>query len=80
MTVRWWDIGSGTQLLRMDGHRDYVRAGRVSPANPETWATGGYDHVVKLWDVRSKNCAMTLEHGAPVEVRACVREWEAACG
>jgi U3 small nucleolar RNA-associated protein 15 len=47
-----------------------VRAAAVSPANEETWATGGYDHVVKLWDVRVKGKAgglMSMDHGAPVE-------------
>lgn len=28
---------------------------------------GSYDHTVKLWDCRTKDCAMTLNHGHPVE-------------
>lgn len=29
---------------------------------------GGYDHTVKLWDVRAgPQCSMSLDHGAPVE-------------
>jgi WD40 repeat protein len=36
-------------LPRLDGHADYVRAAAVSPTSAETWATGAYDHVVKLW-------------------------------
>jgi WD40 repeat protein len=67
VTVRWWDITSGAQLRRLDGHSDYVRAAGVSPVNAETWATGGYDHTVKLWDVRTKACSLSLDHGAPVE-------------
>jgi U3 small nucleolar RNA-associated protein 15 len=68
VTVRWWDVTSGAQLMRLDGHRDYVRAAAVSPASPDTWATGGYDHTVKLWDVRAGGAAvMDLDHGAPVE-------------
>ncbi|KAF5834055.1 WD40-repeat-containing domain protein [Dunaliella salina] len=69
VTVRLWDITEGAQLSRFDGHEDYVRAGAVSPANMETWATGGYDHVCKLWDVRDpKGGAMlNMDHGAPVE-------------
>ena len=43
----------------------------VSPVNTETWATGGYDHIVKLWDVRAgggkDSCTMSMEHGAPIE-------------
>ncbi len=63
-----------TAPRRFEGHTDYVRAAAVSPANSETWATGGYDHVVKLWDVRAGGgkrsgsaCTLSLDHGAPVE-------------
>jgi len=46
-----------------------VRAGAVSPTNMETWATGGYDHVCKLWDVRDPRggAVMNMDHGAPIE-------------
>ncbi|GFR40760.1 hypothetical protein Agub_g1372, partial [Astrephomene gubernaculifera] len=70
VTVRWWDVASGTQVLRLDGHRDYVRAAACSPAAPDTWLTGSYDHTVKLWDVRTGGGAgpvVDLDHGAPVE-------------
>eukprot|EP00879_Flechtneria_rotunda_P019276 GHRR01020243.1.p1 GENE.GHRR01020243.1~~GHRR01020243.1.p1 ORF type:complete len:421 (+),score=116.30 GHRR01020243.1:737-1999(+) len=67
VTLRWWDISVGKQLLRLTGHEDYVRAAAVSPASGDTWASGGYDHTVKLWDVRSAGCSMALDHGAPVE-------------
>eukprot|EP00798_Chlamydomonas_sp_ICE-L_P020921 gene20921-27769_t len=77
VTARFWDIASNAQVARLDGHTDYVRAAAVSPSNMETWATGGYDHMVKLWDIRSTGCGgsgsqnsssmMTMDHGAPVE-------------
>ncbi|KXZ44237.1 hypothetical protein GPECTOR_70g467 [Gonium pectorale] len=68
VTVRWWDVSSGTQVLRLDGHSDYVRSAAVSPASTDTWASGGYDHTVRLWDVRTGGAAqMILDHGAPVE-------------
>ena len=52
----------------------------MSPVNSETWATGGYDHVVKLWDVRGKgDCTMTLEHGSPVEDLAFFSSGEGSC-
>lgn len=40
--------------------------------NTHTLRAGGYDHTVKLWDVRagggsSGGCSMSLDHGAPVE-------------
>ena len=57
--VRLWDVTSGTSLARWEGHTDYVRALVPSPVTggaaggggeDTLWATGGYDHCVKLWD------------------------------
>ncbi len=31
------------------------------------WVSGGYDHRLKLWDIRSQECIMELDHGNPVE-------------
>jgi len=67
VTIRWWDISEGKQVLRLDGHSDYVRAAAVSPASEATWLSGGYDHTVKLWDVRAGEAVMEFTHGAPVE-------------
>lgn len=52
------------------GHKDYVRCGDSSPVNSDTFVTGSYDHLVKLWDVRvrdSSKSAMDFNHGCPVE-------------
>jgi U3 small nucleolar RNA-associated protein 15 len=64
-TVRLWDLATGEQALRLDGHADYVRC--AACASDTLFATGSYDHTVKLWDARAKAAAMSLEHGAPVE-------------
>ena len=29
--------------------------------------TGGYDHICKVWDMRSKAATLSLDHGAPIE-------------
>ena len=65
--VRWWDVTVGKQDFRLEGHTDYVRSAAVSPGSQDTWATAGYDHICKLWDVRSQECVMNLDHGAPIE-------------
>ncbi|KAK9905478.1 hypothetical protein WJX75_000621 [Coccomyxa subellipsoidea] len=66
-TVRWWDVTAGEQVFRLEGHTDYVRSSACSPSLPDTWATGSYDHTCRLWDIRTQECTMTLDHGAPVE-------------
>lgn len=66
-TVRWWDLSEGKQLARFDGHRDYVRAGMQSPVSQDIWATGGYDHVCRIWDIRQRTSCLELDHGAPIE-------------
>eukprot|EP00951_Prasinocladus_malaysianus_P011338 scaffold83769_cov26-Prasinocladus_malaysianus.AAC.1 len=65
--VRWWDMTEGRQVIRLDGHTDYVRAAECSPGSDTTWLTGSYDHTVRLWDVRSKEAVMEFQHGSPVE-------------
>ena len=50
---RYWDVTAGEQVARLDGHGDYVRASACSPAQPDLWATGAYDHTCRLWDVRA---------------------------
>jgi len=66
-TVRWWDVASGNQLARLDGHTDYVRTAALSPQSEELIATGGYDHMCKLWDVRSNEQVASFDHGLPIE-------------
>ena len=58
-----------------------------------TWLTqrmlnaGGYDHVCKIWDVRSKAATLSLDHGAPIEaltyfpsgVRLCSHAYPCRC-
>ena len=50
----------------LEGHTDFVRAGALSPSSPHLFATGSYDHTVKLWDIGANRCVMTLRHVAPV--------------
>jgi U3 small nucleolar RNA-associated protein 15 len=40
VTLRWWDLASGKQLLRLVGHEDYVRAAAASSSSSDTWASG----------------------------------------
>jgi len=67
MTVRSWDLATGNQISVMNGHTDYIRSGFINPATPSVWASGSYDHTIKLWDTSSNTNISTYEHGAPVE-------------
>ncbi|KAG0475406.1 hypothetical protein HPP92_015092 [Vanilla planifolia] len=51
-------------------HRDYIRAGSPSSVSVDVFATGSYDHSVKVWDVRmspDSNHVSSFAHATPVE-------------
>jgi len=62
-----WDVAGEAQVCALEGHTDFVRSGALSPSSPHLFATGSYDHTVKVWDVKAPRCVMTLRHVAPVE-------------
>ena len=71
-TCRLWDVATGTQLALCAGHTDYVRTAAEQPGGGGAqWATGSYDHTVRVWDVRApggaSRAAFVLPHGAQVE-------------
>ena len=49
--VRWWDISEGAQVLRMDGHRDYVRAASRNLQAVDMWATGWFVDYIQSFKV-----------------------------
>ncbi|RWR89437.1 protein SLOW WALKER 1 [Cinnamomum micranthum f. kanehirae] len=68
--LNYWDVPSETPILSFQAHKDYVRAGAASPATPHLFATGSYDHSVRLWDVRGASPSkpvIEFTHGNPVE-------------
>ncbi|KAJ3424435.1 u3 small nucleolar RNA-associated protein 15 [Anaeramoeba flamelloides] len=70
-TAKIWDIPTETEIETFLGHQDYVRSGIQNSDQESLWATGSYDHKIKLWDQRisekdGKNI-LTLDHGSPVE-------------
>lgn len=65
--VALWDLSGESRVCQLEEHEDYVRAGVCSPVSPDQIASGGYDHAVKVWDVRAGRSVMCFQHGAPVE-------------
>ncbi|CAG9566041.1 unnamed protein product [Danaus chrysippus] len=66
-SVCLWDIATEEKIASFSEHTDYVRAGAPSPILPDIILSGGYDHAVKLYDCRSNETVLTVDHGSPVE-------------
>ncbi|KAG0473747.1 hypothetical protein HPP92_015604 [Vanilla planifolia] len=69
--LSYWDVSTESPLLSFPGaHRDYIRAGSPSSVSVDVFATGSYDHTVKVWDVRmspDSNHVSSFAHATPVE-------------
>ncbi|XP_004929632.2 U3 small nucleolar RNA-associated protein 15 homolog [Bombyx mandarina] len=66
-SVGLWDISTEERIANFNEHTDYIRAGAASPISPDIILSGSYDHTVKLYDCRSNETIMTVNHGSPVE-------------
>lgn len=47
--------------------QDYVRAGAVCPSTPDVLLSGSYDRSVRMYDTRTNEQVLCVDHGAPVE-------------
>eukprot|EP01138_Halocafeteria_seosinensis_P011431 gb/GECG01011675.1/.p1 GENE.gb/GECG01011675.1/~~gb/GECG01011675.1/.p1 ORF type:complete len:685 (+),score=124.48 gb/GECG01011675.1/:1-2055(+) len=79
-TVKVWDVSSESPVTSLDNkHTDYVRAIACSDVSSSIFASGSYDHTVKLWDSRVQQSGsgshptMELDHGAPVSALMMLR-------
>lgn len=66
-SVSLWDIATEEKITNFAEHTDYVRAGAPSPISPDIILSGSYDHSLKLYDCRSNETVLTVDHGSPVE-------------
>jgi len=76
-TARLNSLADETTLLVMKAHGDHVRALAFLDAN--TLATGSYDRMVRLWDVRSGQVTSTFNHQHPVEDLLALNDGVLAC-
>jgi len=65
-TVRLWDVATGNELRRLEGHADWVWSVAFSP-DGKSLASGSSDNTVRLWDVAAGKELRRLEgHAASV--------------
>ncbi|MDW8122985.1 MAG: hypothetical protein RMK62_11815, partial [Armatimonadota bacterium] len=50
-TVRLWEVATGRQVKRMEGHTDWVRSVSFSP-DGTLIASGSLDGTIRIWRVR----------------------------
>uniref|UniRef100_A0A1A9WMA4 U3 small nucleolar RNA-associated protein 15 homolog n=1 Tax=Glossina brevipalpis TaxID=37001 RepID=A0A1A9WMA4_9MUSC len=66
-TVKLWDITSEKTLHTFTDHNDYVRAGAVNPVSTDVIVSGGYDGKIQVYDTRTQQATLNVDHGCPVE-------------
>ena len=62
-----WDIATEKSINSFREHTDYVRAGAINPVSENVILSGSYDNTIKMYDIRSSKCVMSLTHGSPLE-------------
>ncbi|KAG8598544.1 hypothetical protein GDO81_002651 [Engystomops pustulosus] len=62
-----WDVPNGVEISTYREHTDYVRCGCASKLSDDLFVTGSYDHSVKVFDARTEQSVMTMQHEQPVE-------------
>lgn len=67
LSLRLWDVATEVNLATYKEHKDFIRCGTSPSSSPDIILTGGYDHVVKMYDTRLKQSVMSIDHGCPVE-------------
>ncbi|RZC43218.1 U3 small nucleolar RNA-associated protein 15 -like protein, partial [Asbolus verrucosus] len=65
--VKIWDIPTEKNVISYSEHGDYVRAGATNPLIPDIILSGGYDNFVKMYDTRTDQMVLNVNHGSPVE-------------
>ena len=74
-SIRLWDLTSGTETARLEGH--YVDQGVMALAPlPDGWvASGGGDSTIRLWDLTSGGEAARLEARREHDAAQALLDW-----
>lgn len=66
-SVKIWDIPTEKNIITYTQHSDYIRAGATSPITPDVVLSGGYDNIVHMYDTRTEQGVLSVDHGSPIE-------------
>ncbi|XP_044736552.1 U3 small nucleolar RNA-associated protein 15 homolog [Chrysoperla carnea] len=66
-SVRVWDIPTEKVINEYNEHKDYIRAGAVSPVSKDIILSGSYDNICKMYDGRTTDVVFSVDHNAPIE-------------
>ncbi|XP_014781089.1 U3 small nucleolar RNA-associated protein 15 homolog [Octopus bimaculoides] len=94
LTLRLWDVPTETCITTFQEHKDVIRCGANPAASPDIILSGGYDHLIKMFDTRLQESVLTVDHGYPVESVLmfpsvglffsaggnCIKVWDALAG
>jgi WD40 repeat protein len=58
-TIRLWDVRTGAETARLEGHSNVVRALCVLPDG--RLASGSWDKTIRLWDIAARREIARLE-------------------
>jgi WD40 repeat protein/serine/threonine protein kinase len=64
-TVRMWDVQTGTEIMRLQGHEARVGCVRFSPDGTRVFS-GSHDGTIKIWDAGSGELRTTVQAGGTV--------------
>jgi WD40 repeat protein len=63
-TIRLWDVTSGTETARLEGHASFVAA--LCLLTDGRLASGSSDKIIRLWEIAAQREITRLEIDAPV--------------
>jgi len=77
-TLRLWDVGTGVEAGRLEGHSGWISALCVLPDG--RLASGSYDNTIRLWDVKTAKAARPVGHSSWIDALCVLTDGRVASG